>query len=94
MSITSDKKRRYIDPDNPPLTDEELADMRPASEVLPELVRAFKRSQGERGPQKEPIKERITIRLDADIVEYFRGTGAGWQTRLNDALKEQIKKRA
>lgn len=83
-------KRKNIDSDNPPLTDEELKQMRPASEVLPHLVQEYKRSRGERGPQKEPTKERVTIRLDADVVKYFRKTGKGWQTRLNDALKDQI----
>ena len=76
------------------LTTEDMKKFKPASEVLPDLVQEFKRSQGERGPQKAPIKERITIRLDADVVEHFRGTGKGWQTRLNDALKDQIKKQA
>jgi uncharacterized protein (DUF4415 family) len=94
MKKFSDKRRETIDPDNPPLTQEELDRMRPASEVLPHLVREYKRGRGERGPQKEPVKERVTIRLDADVVEYFRTTGKGWQTRLNDALKAQIKKRA
>ena len=34
-------------------------------------------------------KTRITIRLDQDIVERFKATGPGWQTRLNNALKAQ-----
>lgn len=71
--------------------------MRPAKEVLPDIVEEYTRSRGQRGPQKEPVKERITIRLDADVVAHFRATGKGWQTRLNDALKKQIrqdKKRA
>jgi uncharacterized protein (DUF4415 family) len=28
------------------------------------------------------------IRLDRDLVEAFKGTGDGWQTRMNDALRE------
>lgn len=94
MKKPSDKHEKTNDPDNPPLTQEELAQMRPASEVLPHLVREYKRSRGERGPQREPVKERVTIRLDADVVEHFRATGKGWQTRLNEVLKAQIKKRA
>lgn len=32
-------------------------------------------------------KERITIRLDHDVLAKFRATGPGWQSRINDALK-------
>jgi uncharacterized protein (DUF4415 family) len=63
------------DPDNPPLTNEEL--------------RQFKRTPGR--PQGSGKKEQVTIRLDADILEQFRATGSGWQTRINDALRDWIK---
>lgn len=49
-----------------------------------------KRRRGERGPQKTPVKERITIRLSADVVTHFRTTGSGWQTRIDHALQEWI----
>ncbi len=32
----------------------------------------------------------ITLRLDPEIIEHYRATGAGYQTRINDALKETI----
>jgi len=35
-------------------------------------------------------KEQVAIRLDKDILTAFRATGAGWQTRMNDALKEWL----
>ena len=44
-----------------------------------------------RGPQKHPPKERVTIRLSRDVVESFRTTGPGWQTRLNAALQDWLK---
>jgi len=31
------------------------------------------------------------IRLDADVLEAFRATGKGWQTRMNNALKDWLK---
>ena len=43
-----------------------------------------------RGRQKSPTKENISMRLDADLAEYFRGTGKGWQTRLNQMLREAV----
>lgn len=39
-----------------------------------------------RGMPSEP-KLSITIRIDADVVRWFKKDGAGWQTRMNDALK-------
>ncbi|MBB3102558.1 BrnA antitoxin family protein [Azomonas macrocytogenes] len=79
------------DPDNPELIDENFKRMRPASEIFPEMVMAHIESKKGRGPQKTPTKERITIRLDSDITEYFRSYGDGWQSKLNQALKEYIR---
>jgi len=39
-------------------------------------------------PRKEATKEAVNIRLDADVVAYFRATGRGWQSRINDALRK------
>jgi len=36
-------------------------------------------------------KVQVTLRLDADLLENFKSTGAGWQTRVNDALKSWSK---
>lgn len=43
-----------------------------------------------RGKNKAPTKEQVVIRYDADILNAFRATGKGWQTRMNDALKEWL----
>lgn len=45
-------------------------------------------------PKAETTKQPVTIRLDAPIVDYFKSTGKGWQTRLNDALNQWIKEHA
>ncbi len=75
------------DPDNPELTAEDFARMRPAAEVDPDLVEAYRRS---RGKQKDPTKEKVTLRLDADVVAHFRQSGKGWQTRLNGTLRKAV----
>ncbi len=36
------------------------------------------------------LKESITIRLDADVVRFFKGRGRGYQTRINDVLKSYM----
>ena len=63
------------DPDNLPLTDAELSQ--------------FKRGRGR--PLGSGTKEQVTLRLDAQILEQFRATGNGWQTRINDALRDWAK---
>ncbi len=42
-------------------------------------------------PRAEVTKERITIRLSREVVETFRATGAGWQTRMDEVLKEWVR---
>ncbi|MDA8111646.1 MAG: BrnA antitoxin family protein [Nitrospiraceae bacterium] len=76
--------------DSPELTDEMLRRMRPASETVMEIVAEYRRSRGR--PPKPVTKVPTTLRLDADIVESFRRTGRGWQTRMNEALREWLLK--
>lgn len=63
------------DPDNLPLTDAELSQ--------------FKRGRGR--PLGSGTKEQVTLRLDVEILEQFKATGKGWQTRINDALRDWAK---
>jgi len=74
------------------LTKEDLARFRPAAEVLPEELVAVlpKRKPGQRGAQKKPTKEPVTIRYSRDVLEYFRATGPGWQARIDAALREWV----
>ena len=69
------------------LTAEDFAAMRPTAEVLPELAKLW-RKRGERGPQKTPTKQQVTLRLDRDVLDRFRATGRGWQSRVNEALRK------
>jgi len=50
-----------------------------------------KRRQGERGKQVTPTKMMVTMRLSADVLEHFRATGPGWQTRIDEYLKKWVK---
>ena len=79
------------DPDTREYSGEELARFRPASEAVPHIVERYRRT---RGRQRAPLKEQITIRLDADIAAHFRGMGKGWQARLNAALREILDEKA
>jgi uncharacterized protein (DUF4415 family) len=84
-----------------PLTDKDgevreltAADMklfRPAREVDPALVAAHRsgtiRYKGQRGKQKAPTKAQVTLRLDRDVLAFFKAKGEGWQTRIGAALR-------
>ena len=74
------------------LTDEELQSFRPINEVAPELLAKIKRGVGERGKQKAAKKVAISIRINPEVDEYFRGTGAGWQGRINEVLANYVVK--
>lgn len=40
--------------------------------------------------QHVPVKISLTIQYSSEVVEYFRNIGPGWQSRMDDALKEWI----
>ena len=70
------------------LTAADMKRFRPAKDVLPTALLGKLKV---RGPQRSPTKERITIRLSPDVVERFRATGDGWQTRVDAALQDWLK---
>lgn len=78
----------WTDNENPEWTQEDFdRAVRTGGVPLDEAVKIFRRT---RGPQKAPTKVQVTLRLDRDIVETFRATGPGWQSRLNDALRKTL----
>jgi len=81
------------DAENPEWTAEEIRKARPLMETLPkEAVEAIRRYRGQRGPQRSPTKELVSLRVDRDVVDAYRATGPGWQTRANAALRAYAKK--
>lgn len=79
-----------IDDENPEWKEAEFKRARPAAEVLPEALHA-KLGIRRRGPQKTPTKQTVTIRLSPDVLDAFRATGSGWQTRVDAALRDWLK---
>ena len=84
------KSRALIDAEGEvrELTVVDIKRFRPAKNALPATLLAKLKV---RGPQKAPVKERITIRLSPEVVQPFRATGEGWQTRVDAALKDWLK---
>lgn len=45
-----------------------------------------------RGPQRAPTKEQVTLRLSREVLEHYRAGGRGWQTRIDQALGNLVKR--
>jgi uncharacterized protein (DUF4415 family) len=66
---------------------------RPDSEIdfseIPPLKESFWKN-AIRNPFYRPVKQQLTVRLDADVVAWLRQQGKGYQTRLNGVLREAM----
>ncbi|MDD3182823.1 MAG: BrnA antitoxin family protein [Alphaproteobacteria bacterium] len=69
--------------DDAALSKRELATARPLRNALPDLA-AFGRTRARKG---EPTKQAVSVRLSPEVVTFFKAKGAGWQTRMDNALK-------
>lgn len=78
----------WDDADSPEITEEMFRRARPAREMFPDLE--FPKPK--RGPQKTATKVQTTIRLDRQVIEHFRSSGPGWQSRLNETLRKMVEK--
>jgi uncharacterized protein (DUF4415 family) len=81
------------DDENPEWTREDFAKARPALEVLAEVfgptaAESIRRGRGR--PAKVDKKVNQTLRLDADVLDAYRQQGSGWQTRINQVLREHM----
>ena len=89
---------RYKRDDLPPLTEERKAEIealaeRPDSEIdysdIPPLDESFW-AQAVPNPFFRPVKASTSIRIDADVLAWFKSQGKGYQTRINTALRETM----
>jgi uncharacterized protein (DUF4415 family) len=81
---------------SPEMTDEELARLRPAREVLPPelFARLTKRKPGQRGLGKKAAKVQTSIRLDPLVINVFkRNNEKNWQKDINEVLLRAAKRR-
>ena len=80
------------DPDAKEWTDKEFREAKPASDFFtPEALKALTAAKRPRGrPKADDPKVFTAIRLDADLLNAFKATGKGWQTRVNAALRQYL----
>ncbi|MGA8900528.1 BrnA antitoxin family protein [Bradyrhizobium sp.] len=67
---------------------------RTLNDARSEAEAAFKKAT-KKEPEAPPktvtlpgVKEQVSLRIDQDVLEYFREGGPGWQDRINDALRK------
>ena len=75
------------DPDNPELTGEEMAELRPFGEVCPDLMATITRARGR--PKIGAPKEAVTLRLSPETVARFKAVaGKNWRSKMSDTLEK------
>ncbi|MBX3578805.1 MAG: BrnA antitoxin family protein [Rhizobiaceae bacterium] len=74
------------DPDDFDATEQDVARARPFRDAFPDLAASIERARGR--PKVANPKQVVSIRLDPDVVAKFKATGKGWQSRINEILKQ------
>jgi uncharacterized protein (DUF4415 family) len=70
--------------DNPKLTGAQLSKAKPFAKALPELAASIRRG---RGPNKAPTKKLVSLRLSGQVIEKYKASGPGWQSRIDQDLR-------
>jgi uncharacterized protein (DUF4415 family) len=81
-AISAARKRRLAKLARRPDSQIDLSD-------IPELTERFWQN-AVRNPFYRPVKQQLTLRLDADVVAWLRSQGKGYQTRANALLREAM----
>jgi len=89
----NDLDNTWVDPDDAPELERAFfSEATPKIDnkivTVTEVKTSFKKSLGR--PKAEDPKKHISIRLSSDVLEYFRATGKGWQTHINEVLQEYV----
>jgi len=71
--------------DNPKWTAGDFKRAKPAQDLPPDILAAFPRTRGE---QKAPKKIPVSLRLSPEVVEHFKASGPGWQSRIDETLRK------
>ncbi|MDI6746502.1 MAG: BrnA antitoxin family protein [Rhodocyclaceae bacterium] len=86
----------WIDPDDAPeLTDDffEQGEWKIGEQPVSaqDGATALRKALSRGRPKAESTKLALTVRYDAEVVDAFKATGKGWQTRMNAALRDWLK---
>jgi uncharacterized protein (DUF4415 family) len=91
--------RYELDPENlPPLTDKQKAELQALADLhdddidfsdIPPMTEQ-RLTGAERGRLYRPLKQQITARVDADVLEWLKSEGKGYQVRMNAILRREM----
>ena len=74
----ADEKREKVQP---------IKDVAKLEKVIKTIIQT--KAPTSKGRKADPnAKKLLTLRLDPDVIEHFKATGEGWQTRINEALRK------
>ena len=82
-----------FDDDNPEWTEADFARAKRGDDIPEHIRAAFPKTAARGRPAgsvKPDAKQQITLRLDRDVLDRFRATGPGWQSRINEALRKAV----
>jgi uncharacterized protein (DUF4415 family) len=87
--MTREEARRLARRNLEEITAEEDAEITAAALADPDAQPSEDLMRRKRGrPFADTHKEKVSLRLDPEVVAHFRATGSGWQTRVNDVLRK------
>lgn len=75
-----------FDEENPEWTKEDFARALRGEDIPAHIRAAFPKTRV--GRPRGSAKEQVSLRIDKDVLAKFRAGGAGWQTRINEALRK------
>ena len=78
-----------FDHDNPEWTRKDFAGAAQGDAIPREIREAFS-GRGRPARPAAELKQQVTLRLSPEVLNHFRETGKGWQTRIDEALKRAI----
>lgn len=88
LSCQDETGQRQVDPDHAtPSEQYDAVDDPCHAQSGPDISRA----PGQRGRQKRPTKVLLTMRFSREVLDYFKASGEGWQTRINEVLCHYVK---
>jgi uncharacterized protein (DUF4415 family) len=73
-----------IDEDNPEWSPDDFARAKTGEDIPAHIRAAFPKTRGRPAGSN---KQLVSLRIDRDVIERFRASGPGWQSRINEVLK-------
>jgi uncharacterized protein (DUF4415 family) len=85
------------DPDDAPRLTREIADraqLAVGAQILREADPPLARGRGRPPKPASERKELVSLRLSREVLDWFRATGPGWQTRIDELLRREVRGRS